>query len=437
MAFQASILLCLLVLLPRVDMSSTPNRGVRLELTHADDRGGYAGAERVRRAADRTHRRVNGLLGSVDEPSTGKLRSDGAAANVHASTATYLVDVAIGTPPLPLTAVLDTGSDLVWTQCDAPCRTCFPQPSPLYVPGRSATYANVSCRSPMCQALQSPWSRCSAPDPSCPYYFSYGDGTSTDGVLATETFTLGSDTTVRGVAFGCGTENLGGTDNSSGLVGMGRGPLSLVSQLGVTRFSYCFTPFNATAASPLFLGSSARLSSSAKTTPFAPNPSGARRRSSYYYLSLEGITVGDTMLPIDPSVFQLTPMGNGGLIIDSGTTFTALEERAFVALARAVAARVRLPLASGAHLGLSLCFAAAAPEAVDVPRLVLHFDGADMELPRESYVVEDPSAGVLCLGMVSARGMSVLGSMQQQNMHVLYDLRRGLLSFEPAKCGDL
>uniref|UniRef100_J3MLK7 Peptidase A1 domain-containing protein n=1 Tax=Oryza brachyantha TaxID=4533 RepID=J3MLK7_ORYBR len=160
-------------------MSSTPNRGVRLELTHADDRGGYAGAERVRRAADRTHRRVNGLLGSVDEPSTGKLRSDGAAANVHASTATYLVDVAIGTPPPPPAA------------------------------------------------------------------------------------------------------------------------------------------------------------------------------------------------------------------------------------------------------------------AVDVPRLVLHFDGADMELPRESYVVEDPSAGVLCLGMVSARGMSVLGSMQQQNMHVLYDLRRGLLSFEPAKCGDL
>jgi hypothetical protein len=117
-----------------------------------------------------------------------------------------------------------------------------------------------------------------------------------------------------------------------------------------------------------------------------------------------------------------------------------LEERAFVALARAVAARVELPLASGAHLGLGLCFAAPVrrrPEAVGVPRLVLHFDGADMELPRASVVVEDRVAGVACLGMVSARGMSVLGSMQQQNMHVLYDIERGVLSFEPANCGKL
>uniref|UniRef100_A0A0D9WZT3 Peptidase A1 domain-containing protein n=1 Tax=Leersia perrieri TaxID=77586 RepID=A0A0D9WZT3_9ORYZ len=448
--YDVSPLLCLLLVLPCVAISSTPNRGVRLELTHVDDRGGYTGAERVRRAADRTHRRVNGLLAAVDDPSsTARTRSDGAAAaaTVHASTATYLVDIAIGTPPVSLTAVLDTGSDLIWTQCDAPCRRCFPQPAPLYAPARSATYANVSCLSPMCRPLQTPWSRCPAAPPDdtgCPYSFSYGDGTSTDGVLATDTFTLAADTAVLpGVAFGCGTDNRGSTDNSSGLVGMGRGPLSLVSQLGVTRFSYCFTPFNSTATSPLFLGSTARDSSSAaKSTPFVANPRGgagaAWRKSSYYYLSLEGITVGETLLPIDPSVFRLTATGDGGVIIDSGTTFTALEERAFVAVARAFAARVGLPLASGgARLGLGLCFAAAAPERVEVPRLVLHFDGADMELRRESYVVEDRIAGVVCLGMVSSRGMSVLGSMQQQNMHVLYDLEQGVLSFEPANCGEL
>nr|BAD33476.1 hypothetical protein [Oryza sativa Japonica Group] len=39
---------------------------------------------------------------------------------------------------------------------------------------------------------------------------------------------------------------------------------------------------------------------------------------------------------------------------------------------RPLCERVRLPLASG----VSLCFAAAAPEAVDVPRLVLHFDSS-------------------------------------------------------------
>ncbi|TVU38623.1 hypothetical protein EJB05_12007, partial [Eragrostis curvula] len=97
-------------------------------------------------------------------------------------------------------------------------------------------------------------------------------------------------------------------------------------------------------------------------------------------------------------------------------------------------------MASGAHLGLGLCFAAPegrGPEAVRVPRIVFHFDGADMELQRESLVVEDRVAGVACLGMVSARGMSVLGSMQPQNMHILYDIERGLLSFEPANCAEV
>ncbi|KAK1679990.1 hypothetical protein QYE76_040838 [Lolium multiflorum] len=437
----STLLLWLLLLLQSVAISTASSRGIRVELKHADTRGDFTGTERIRRAAERSHRRVNGLL-DTGISSTATLKGDGieGTATVHASTATYLVDLAIGTPPLPITAVLDTGSDLIWTQCDAPCRKCFPQPAPLYAPAGSATYANVSCRSPLCDALRvDPSSHCSAAERGCPYYFSYGDGTSTNGVLATETLTFESGAAVHGIAFGCGTENHGSTDNSSGLVGMGRGPLSLVSQLGVTRFSYCFTPFNDKTASPLFLGpSAAALSTAAKSTPFAPNPSGGGRTSSYYYLNLEGISVDDTLLPIDPVVFQVSPMGGGGFIIDSGTTFTALEERAFLVLARAFAARVGLPLASGAHLGLSLCFAApeGRTEAVDVPRLVFHFDGADMALPRESYVVEDRSTGVACLGMVSMRGMSVLGSLQQQSMHVLYDLE-GILSFEHAKCGEL
>ncbi|CAN6199252.1 unnamed protein product [Urochloa humidicola] len=457
MASKRWLLLCLLFPLPFFAVPSNPGRDIRLELTHVDARLRLAGANHVRRAAERSHRRVNGLLAAVTAPSaspSSTLWSDdgGAAteaASVHASTATYLVDLAIGAPPVALTAVLDTGSDLIWTQCDAPCRRCFPQPTPLYAPARSATYANVSCGSKLCEALPSPRpSSCSSsgPELSCAYYFSYGDGSSTDGVLATDAFTFGSGATAHILAFGCGTDNLGGTDNSSGLVGMGRGPLSLVSQLGVTRFSYCFTPFNdTTTTSPLFLGASASLSPAAKSTPFVANPPGPgpRRRSlSYYYLSLEGITVGDTLLPIDPAVFRLTASGRGGLIIDSGTTFTVLEDRAFVVLARAFAASVAAPLATGggAHLGLALCFAAPegrGPEAVDVPRLVFHFDGADMELPRASVVVEDAAARVACLGMVSARGMSVLGSMQQQNMHVLYDIERGVLSFEPANCAQL
>ncbi|KAL6871512.1 hypothetical protein ACP4OV_014341 [Aristida adscensionis] len=308
------------------------NRGIRLELTHVDARGDHTlpEADRVRRTAERGHRRVNGLLAAV-APSPATLLSDeqdtaAATATVHASTATYLVDLAIGMPPLRLTA-----------------------PTPMYKPARSATYANVSCGARLCEAVPSPRSRCSAaPEIGCACYFSNGDGSSTDGVLASDTFTLGSGTAVQGVAFGCGTDNLGGTDNSSGLVGMGWGmgsrshPTLSHNQIH-PKYSYCFTPFNdMMTASPLFLGSLPSLSPAANSTVFMPSPV-VPWRSSYYYLSLEGITVGDTLLPIDPAVFQLTASGRGALIIDSGTTFTALEERTFVVLVPAVAARVTQP----------------------------------------------------------------------------------------------
>ncbi|KAL6871511.1 hypothetical protein ACP4OV_014340 [Aristida adscensionis] len=430
MASEQYLLLCLVLSSLSLSVSTIQSRGIRLNLTHivARDLGGI---DPVRLAADRTHRRLDALLAAVTPAAATPTRSDGVESALHASSASYLVDVAIGKPPLRLAAIFDTGSDLIWTQCDAPCRRCVPQPTPLYAPARSTTYGELPCGAALCRALS--WSRCSPGLGSCAYYYSYGDGSFSDGVLATETFSLGPGATVHGVAFGCSSNNRGAMDNSSGLVGMGRGPLSLASQLGITRFSYCLTSFNdKTTVSPLFLGSSASLSPAAKSTPFVPSPTGPPR-SSYHHLSLRGITVGDIRLPVDPAVFELTPSGHGGLFIDSGMTFTALEERAFVALAREVAAHVALPPVSSKRLGLTLCFAA----PVDVPRLVFHFDGADMELPRRSVVVEDRRAGVACLGFVKARGMSVFGSMQQQNMHIMYDLERGVLSFEPANCGEL
>ncbi|KAJ0684095.1 putative nepenthesin [Helianthus annuus] len=38
----------------------------------------------------------------------------------------YYVTVNIGNPPKPYWLDLDTGSDLTWLQCDAPCTKCFP-----------------------------------------------------------------------------------------------------------------------------------------------------------------------------------------------------------------------------------------------------------------------------------------------------------------------
>ncbi|KAJ1700827.1 hypothetical protein LUZ63_000606 [Rhynchospora breviuscula] len=415
----------LLFLLPVLVTSSL--HGARVELKYVDSTTDFSKSELIRRATHRSLQRVSKLVTLVP--------SNNFSAACHASTASYVMDISIGTPPVLMSAILDTGSDLIWTQCN-PCTACFAQPNPIFTPANSTTFSKIPCSASLCKSLAK--STCNS---ECDYEYSYGDGSSTKGFMGYETFSFGADNSVKfsGIGFGCGTNNIGATDNSSGIVGMGRGALSLVSQLNVSKFSYCFNSIHNKGSSILLLGSWANMTSNtSKSTPFMPNPHGSPM-SSFYYLSLEGITVGETLLPIPPSVFQLTAEGSSGLIIDSGTTVTALEERAFIMVTRAFMSRIKLPQASGASLGLSLCFTLpdSGMKSVDIPKLIFHFDGADLDMPLENYIVEDTTNKLLCLGMVSTRGISILGNMQQQNMNILYDMEKGLLSFEPAVCSKL
>ena len=102
-------------------------------------------------------------------------------------------------------------------------------------------------------------------------------------------------------------------------MGLGRGPLSLVSQLGSKKFSYCLTSIGDNKSSSLLFGSLADLNFSngavLKTNPLIRNPI----LTSFYYLSLKGIIVGQTLLPIPKSLFQLGSDGGGGVILDSRT----------------------------------------------------------------------------------------------------------------------
>ena len=42
----------------------------------------------------------------------------------------YYVAMSIGNPPKPYFLDVDTGSDLTWLQCDAPCVSCSKVPFP-------------------------------------------------------------------------------------------------------------------------------------------------------------------------------------------------------------------------------------------------------------------------------------------------------------------
>ncbi|KAM0909941.1 hypothetical protein ACQ4PT_011453 [Festuca glaucescens] len=355
----------------------------------------------------------------------------------------YHVSLSIGTPPLAFPAILDTGSDLVWTQC-APCTECFPQPTPLYDPAGSSTFSTLPCASPLCRSLPSPFRRACNASGGCAYDYRYVVGFTT-GYLAAETLTIGG-ASFRDVAFGCSTANAGYMDGASGILGLGRGPLSLVSQLGIGRFSYCLGSDSDAGASPILFGSLANVTKGdgVQSTPLVRNPAVPVSRAPYYYVNLTGVRVGAADLPVTPATFGFTSTGAGGVIVDSGTTFTYLAEAGYAMLERAFLSQTAglLTRVSGAPFDFNLCFEAdggADVDAVIVPGLVLSFaGGAEYSVPRRSYFdAVDEEGRVACLLVLPTGAVSVIGNVMQMDLHLLYDLHGGTMSFAPADCASV
>ncbi|KAF7009399.1 hypothetical protein CFC21_023940 [Triticum aestivum] len=412
--------------------------GLRVALTHVDAHGNYTKLQLLRRAARRSRHRMSRLVARTTgvPMMSSKAVAPALQVPVHAGNGEFLMDMSIGTPAVAYAAIIDTGSDLVWTQCK-PCVECFNQSTPVFDPSSSSTYAVLPCSSSFCSDL--PSSKCTSA--KCGYTYTYGDSSSTQGVLASETFTL-AKTKLPEVAFGCGDTNEGdGFTQGAGLVGLGRGPLSLVSQLDLKKFSYCLTSLDDTSKSPLLLGSLATISESAaaassvQTTPLIKNPS----QPSFYYVNLKGLTVGSTHITLPSSAFAVQDDGTGGVIVDSGTSITYLELQGYRALKKAFAAQMKLPAADGSGIGLDMCFEAPASgvDQVEVPKLVFHFDGADLDLPAENYMVLDSGSGALCLTVMGSRGLSIIGNFQQQNIQFVYDVGENTLSFAPVQCAKL
>lgn len=352
---------------------------------------------------------------------------------VFAGEGAFMTTAAIGTPPVSFTAIVDTGSDLVWRQCK-PCMFCYAQnSSTIFDPSQSSTFEHASCTDPLCNAL--PGTVCS---PSCSYIYSYGDQSYTSGDLSYDTITLpdassGRPHAIPHFAFGCGTDN----ENSNfagagGVIGLGQGPVSVPSQLALPKFSYCLQPITdaASQTSPLFLGPAATTGGTKNlfSTPIITNPI----TPTLYYIGLKGISVGGKLLSIPPGTFDLQPDGTGGMIIDSGTTLTYLTEAGYVAVLQAFQSAIKLPAGDGTDVGLDLCYT----KSGVVPSLTFHFDGGDLELPADNYFISIDGL-LFCLAMAESGSISIFGNMLQQNLHVLYDRSEKKLSITPAICDSL
>ncbi|XP_004305337.1 PREDICTED: aspartic proteinase CDR1-like [Fragaria vesca subsp. vesca] len=392
-------------------------------------------SQRVSKALQLSRHRINRFVSSEDE-------SPGA--HLIYSSGEYLVNMSIGTPPRPFIGIVDSGSDLIWTQC-MPCTECFKQNPPLFDPASSSTYKALSCASNECRLVNEA-TLCSSNSSSCGYQASYGDGSYSNGNLSLDTVTLDS-ISIPNTIFGCGHHNGEFTGVESGIVGLGRGAVSFISQIGGylvggKYFSYCLVPnpaqtsfqsnnSNPVSSSKMYFG---RLNTSSGpgvvTTPLLRNPI----YQSFYYLELQGISVGANNITVDADAKDF----KGNMIIDSGTTSTYLPESVYDRFERAIREELKdrnLEVKQDPTGGSDLCYLTKY-DILAGPNVTFHFNGADVKLNSANNFIRMDDETV-CLAFSSGSSFGIYGIWQQTNYLVGYDLENKTVSFQPTACATI
>ncbi|WVZ02573.1 hypothetical protein V8G54_023379 [Vigna mungo] len=400
------------------------NGGFTVEIIHRDSpkspfyRPTETQLQRVAKAVHRSIRRANHFNHTFVSKNT-------AESDVTPDIGDYVMSYSVGTPEFQVFGIVDTGSDIVWMQCQ-PCKTCYDQTTPIFNPSKSTTYETLPCSSTSCKSV-SDNSCYSHKKKNCEYSIFYEDGRYSQGDLGLETLTLGS-TIGSSVKFprtviGCGRNNsFSSEEKSSGIVGLGQGSLSLISQLSSSvggKFSYCLAPID-NIASKLSFGDAAVVSGNGTvSTPMTYH--------GHYYLTLEALSVGKNRIKFGKS------NGEGNIIIDSGTTLTLLPDDVYSKLESAVAHEVKLKRVKDPWKQLSLCYKGAFHE-LHAPVITLHFSGdADVKLTVDNSFI-DSGDEVVCFAFMASKTFSIFGNFAQKNMLVGYDLQKKTVSFKPTDC---
>ena len=270
--------------------------------------------------------------------------------------------------------------------------------------------------------------------------------------------------------FGCAHTTLG---EPIGVAGFGPGLLSLPAQIATVspqlgnRFSYClvshsFNQYRVHRPSPLILGrydeeerkddSGIDGSDSAEFvyTSILDNPS----HPYFYSVGLKGISVGKRNIAAPEIVKRLDRSGNGGTVVDSGTTFTMLPASLYNSVVAEFDRRVGRVHERASEVedktGLRPCYYYDG-KVVNVPAVVLHFvgNGSSVALPRRNYFYEfldgDKKKNVGCLMLMnggddeelSGGPGAILGNYQQQGFEVVYDLEKKRVGFARRQCSSL
>lgn len=354
----------------------------------------------------------------------------------------YSVLMQIGSPPKAFQFDIDTGSDLTWVQCDAPCSGCTLPPNLQYKPKGNI----IPCSNPICTALHWPNKpHCPNPQEQCDYEVKYADQGSSMGALVTDQFPL---KLVNGsfmqppVAFGCGYDQSYPSAHpppaTAGVLGLGRGKIGLLTQLvsaGLTRnvVGHCLS---SKGGGFLFFGDNLVPSIGVAWTPLLS-------QDNHY-------TTGPADL-----LFNGKPTGLKGLklIFDTGSSYTYFNSKAYQTIINLIGNDLKVsPLkVAKEDKTLPICWKGAKPfkSVLEVKNffktITINFTNGrrntQLYLAPELYLIVSKTGNV-CLGLlngseVGLQNSNVIGDISMQGLMMIYDNEKQQLGWVSSDCNKL
>ncbi|XP_042383819.1 aspartyl protease 25-like [Zingiber officinale] len=347
----------------------------------------------------------------------------------------YVLRAKLGSPPQQLLLAVDTGADVAWAPC-SPCASC-PAAASQFLPANSSTYTPLSCSSSWCPQFKGQSCADAAPSGPCAFTQSYGGDSSFSALLVQDSLSLDSDV-LPNFLFGCVNSVDGAAANlpKQGLLGLGRGTMSLLSQSGNLYqgvFSYCLPSFKS-----YYFSGSLRLGpvgqpKNARFTPLLKNP----HRPSLYYVNLVGVKVGRVLVAVQPDSFAFDPATGAGTVVDSGTVITRFVATAYAAIRDEFRRQANASSGYTSLGAFDTCFST--DEVAVAPSVTLRLEGLDLTLPVENTLIHSSATPLACLAMASAPAnvnsvVNVIASLQQQNLRVVVDTANDRLGFARELC---
>lgn len=360
----------------------------------------------------------------------------------------YYTHLRVGNPPKRYFVDVDTGSDLTWIQCDAPCRSCAKGANAIYKPTLSSIVPSVDS---LCLEVQK-YEKNGYDEnfQQCDYEIQYADHSSSLGVLIKDELHLmttnGSKTKLNFV-FGCGYDQEGMLLNTlaktDGIMGLSRAKVGLPYQLaskGLIKnvVGHCLGN-DGVGGGYMFLGDDFVPSWGMTWVPMA-------QTTDLYQTEILGINYGNRLLSFD---------GNskvGKVVFDSGSSYTYFPKEAYLDLVASLKEVSGLGLIQDdSDTTLPICWQANFPirSVKDVKdyfkTLTLRFGNkwwilsTLFRIPPEGYLIIS-NKGNVCLAILDGSNVHdgssiILGDISLRGHLVVYDNVNKNIGWERTKCG--